>query len=62
VIQTEVLALYQASYQLAYIPKSWRAAKVIILRKPGKPDYTKLKVFRPISLLLTISKGLDVES
>jgi hypothetical protein len=32
---------------------------VIILRKPGKPDYTKPKAFRPISLLLTISKGLE---
>jgi hypothetical protein len=32
---------------------------VIILRKPGKPDYTKLKASRPISLLLTISKGLE---
>jgi hypothetical protein len=59
VIQTEVLALYQASYQLAYTPKSWRAAKVITLRKPGKPDYTKPKAFRPISLLPTISKGLE---
>jgi hypothetical protein len=28
------------------------------LRKPGKPDYTVLKAFRPISLLATISKGL----
>jgi hypothetical protein len=34
--------------------------KIIILQKPGKPDYTKLKAFRPISLLPTISKGLEV--
>jgi hypothetical protein len=34
-------------------------AKIIILQKPGKPDYTKLKAFRPISLLPTISKGLE---
>jgi hypothetical protein len=32
---------------------------VITLQKPGKPDYTKPKAFRPISLLLTISKGLE---
>jgi hypothetical protein len=32
---------------------------VITLQKPGKPDYTKLKAFRPILLLLTISKGLE---
>jgi hypothetical protein len=59
VIQTEVLALYQASYQLAHTLKSWRAAKVITLRKPDKPNYTKPKAFRPISLLPTISKGLE---
>jgi hypothetical protein len=32
---------------------------VITLRKPGKLDYTKPKAFRPISLLPTISKGLE---
>jgi hypothetical protein len=32
---------------------------VITLQKLGKPDYTKLKAFRLISLLLTISKGLE---
>ena len=59
VVQTKVLSLYQASYQLAHTPKSWRVAKVITLQKPGKPDYTKPKAFRPISLLPTISKGLE---
>jgi hypothetical protein len=34
--------------------------KIITLQKPGKLDYTKLKAFRPISLLPTISKGLEV--
>jgi hypothetical protein len=31
VIQTKVLALYQASYQLAHTPKSWRVARIITL-------------------------------
>jgi len=34
-------------------------ARIIPLRKPGKPDYTIPKAFRPISLLPTISKGLE---
>jgi hypothetical protein len=34
--------------------------KIIILQKPGKPNYTKPKAFRPISLLPIISKGLEV--
>lgn len=33
--------------------------RIIPLRKPGKPDYTIPKAFRPISLLPTISKGLE---
>jgi hypothetical protein len=35
-------------------------AKITTLQKPDKLDYTKPKAFRPISLLLTISKGLEV--
>jgi hypothetical protein len=31
----------------------------VTLRKPGKADYTVLKAFRLISLLPTISKGLE---
>jgi ribonuclease HI len=58
-IQTKVLALYQASYELAYTPKAWRVARIITLQKPGKKDYTIPKAFRPISLLPTISKGLE---
>jgi hypothetical protein len=34
-------------------------AKIITLQKLGKKDYTILKAFRLISLLLTISKGLE---
>jgi len=30
-----------------------------VLRKPNKPDYSKPKAYRPISLLETISKGLE---
>ena len=51
--------LYQASLDLAYIPAQWRTAKIVAIRKPGKPDYTVPKAFRPISLLNTLSKGLE---
>jgi hypothetical protein len=39
--------------------KAWKIAKIVTIRKPGKADYTALKAFRPISLLQTISKGLE---
>ena len=54
-----LLALYRASIRLQYLPQSWRTAKIVALRKPGKPDYTVPKAYRPISLLPTISKILE---
>jgi hypothetical protein len=44
---------------LRHVPKQWKTARIITLRKPGKADYTLQKAFRPISLLLMISKGLE---
>ena len=37
----------------------WKEARIVALRKPSKPDYSKAKAYRPISLLQTISKGLE---
>jgi hypothetical protein len=51
--------MYQTSVDLGYAPKSWRTAKIVALKKPGKADYTSPKAYRPISLLPTISKGLE---
>lgn len=50
--------LYEASLRLGHLPAAWKTAKIIPLRKPGR-DYTMPKAYRPISLLATISKGLD---
>lgn len=41
------------------MPKEWKTAKIVTTRKPGKSDYTVPKAFKPISLLQTISKGLE---
>ena len=51
--------MYQNSLDLGYTPRSWRTAKIVSLKKPGKADYTVPKAYRPISLLPTISKGLE---
>jgi hypothetical protein len=32
---------------------------LVVLRKPNKPDYTKAKAYRPISLLRTMAKALE---
>lgn len=59
VLQHRILALYQASLDLQYVPQQWRTAKIVVLRKPNKPDCSKPKAYRPIYLLATISKGLE---
>lgn len=58
-LQHGILALYQASLDLQYVPPQWRNAKIVVQRKPNKPDYCKPKAYRPISLLARISKGLE---
>jgi len=59
VVKNEVMRLYRASLELRYVPETWRTAKIVVLRKPNKPDYSKAKAYRPISLLETLSKGLE---
>jgi ribonuclease HI len=54
-----ILWLYFNSLDLGHVPKEWKTARIATIRKPGKADYTVLKAFRPISLLQTISKGLE---
>ncbi len=60
VVKDEVVRLYQASLELKHVPERWRTTKIVLLRKPNKPDYSRPKVYRPTSLLETISKGLEV--
>jgi hypothetical protein len=59
VVGGHVLWLYNTSFELQYIPRQWKTVRIVTLRKPGKADYTLPKAFRPISLLPTISKGLE---
>jgi hypothetical protein len=54
-----ITTTFQASMRLAYVPRSWKVATIVVLRKPNKPDYTKAKAYRPISLLRTIAKALE---
>ena len=34
-------------------------AKIILLKKPGKPDYTDPNAFRPISLLSILGNAIE---
>ncbi len=58
-LRTLITNIFTASVKLGYHPKQWRSAKIVVLRKPGKSDYTNPGSYRPISLLNTLGKLLE---
>ena len=48
--------LYSTLINTGYHPKCWKQATGAILKKPGKPDYSKPKAYRVISLLNCLGK------
>ncbi|KAG6452350.1 hypothetical protein O3G_MSEX007586 [Manduca sexta] len=53
------LSLANKCLELAYFPKIWKEATVVVLRKPGREDYTVPKAHRPIGLLPVMGKILE---
>lgn len=51
--------IFTASIELGYYPNQWKRARIVIIRKDGKPDYTIPEAYRPISLLNTLGKLLE---
>ncbi|KAK6222522.1 hypothetical protein QIS74_04224 [Colletotrichum tabaci] len=58
-VKDRVLVLFRASIREGVLPQQWRHAKIVPLKKPGKPNYTVAKAWRPISLLSTLGKVLE---
>ncbi|KAJ5449492.1 uncharacterized protein N7458_005941 [Penicillium daleae] len=58
-VKDRVLDLFQASLQGGTLPRQWRHAKIIPLKKPNKENYVIAKAWRPISLLATLGKILE---
>ena len=54
-----ITRMFASSIDLGYHPKRWRNARIVVLRKPGKPDYSVPGAYRPISLLNTLGKLLE---
>ena len=50
--------LINACFKLSYFPKQFRHARTIVLRKPGRPNYSDPGAWRPIALLNTRRKIL----
>ncbi|CAK1545374.1 unnamed protein product [Leptosia nina] len=53
---TIFLALMNRCLKIGHFPTIWKEATVVILRKPGRTDYTTPKAYRPIGLLPVMGK------
>ncbi|CEL10491.1 Putative Reverse transcriptase [Aspergillus calidoustus] len=58
-LHAHITRLFSRSVDLGYYPRQWKRAMIVVLRKPGKPDYTVPGAYRPISLLNTLGKILE---
>jgi len=58
-VLTPLCRIYRACIANSYIPQIWRHARVLLLPRPGKMDYTTAKAFRPNSLTSFLLKGLE---
>ncbi|KAK7912203.1 hypothetical protein PG985_014684 [Apiospora marii] len=50
---------YKALFHSGYHPAAWKTAIGVVLPKRNKPDYSRPKAYRPISLLPCLSKLLE---
>jgi ribonuclease HI len=58
-IATHLTRIFNQSLRLGYCPAHFRESVTVVLRKPGKDNYTAPKAYRPIALLNTIGKVMD---
>ncbi|KAF9017461.1 hypothetical protein BDZ89DRAFT_921417, partial [Hymenopellis radicata] len=52
-------SILMASLRIRYYPQRFRIFKTIVLRKPGRSDYTIAKSYRPIALQETMGKVIE---
>ena len=57
--QKRLFTLLQSCVKLGYHRKIWKKAIIMVIPKRNKPDYTKPRAYRPISLLKVTSKVLE---
>jgi hypothetical protein len=44
-IEWHLRTIMQASINLEYFPRAFKETKMVMLKKPGKPDYTVPKAY-----------------
>ena len=52
--------LFQVYFNLRYYPKLFKKANIVILKKLNKSNYLESKAYRPITLLDTLGKALEI--
>ena len=57
--KTRLFKLLQSCVKPGYHPNIWKNAIIMVIPKPYKPDYTKHRSYRPISLLKVTLKILE---
>ncbi|KAF5669922.1 reverse transcriptase [Fusarium denticulatum] len=58
-IKHHLTKIFNQSLNLGYYPKHFRKSTTVVLRKPGKDNYTVPKAYRPIALLNTTGKVME---
>ncbi|KDQ05610.1 hypothetical protein BOTBODRAFT_81231, partial [Botryobasidium botryosum FD-172 SS1] len=56
----ELYCIVAASIHHHSLPRQWKQCVVAVIPKPGKPDYSKPRAYRPIALLEAISKIVEI--
>ncbi|KAK1485910.1 zinc knuckle, partial [Colletotrichum abscissum] len=58
-ITPHLVRILNQSLRLGYCPQHFRKSTTVVLRKPGKDNYTVPKAYRPIALLNMVGKIMD---
>ena len=56
IASSKIVRLFNACFNLGYWPDEFKESTTVIIPKPKKPDYSKIKAYRPIVLLNTLGK------
>jgi hypothetical protein len=59
ILLPSLLKLFNPCLEQGYCPAHFKDTITVVLRKPGKDDYTQPKAYRPIALLNTLDKALE---
>jgi len=54
-----IVRVTRAAIRMGRHPAVWKRARGVVIRKPGKDDYTKLKAYRSILLLSCMGKVVE---